>query len=377
MVDLPQYLQDQTEDQIMHRMLDRIPADIDKAEGSFIWDAQAPVAFTLAEAAIWAQEVLRRGFARTTFGQYLDERVWEHGITRRAAIPASGSVQFVGNPGKMLPAGTIVATPADDISGEASIEYETLSPVTLDVNGEGTTQIRALVSGISGNVPAGVIDIMATPVTGIKSVKNLYPLIGGTDVESDTSLLERYYARIRSQGTSGNKAQYVQWALEVPGVGGVKVLPLWNGPKTVKVIITDTDKYPASPSLVEQVQAYIDPVSGMGEGQAPIGAEVTVSTALSKTINVAAKVILAEGYILQSVVDTFRIQLETYRKNVSFVATYVSHAVLGALLLSTAGVLDHSGLTINGSTANVALTDIEVPIIGTIELEKSIQTARI
>lgn len=35
MADLPLYLQDQTEDEIMQRMLSRVPADIDKSEGSF------------------------------------------------------------------------------------------------------------------------------------------------------------------------------------------------------------------------------------------------------------------------------------------------------------------------------------------------------
>lgn len=65
MAEIPRYLEDQTEEQIMQRMLDRLPADLDKSEGSFLWDAEAPVAFMLSEAALWAQELLRRGFAST------------------------------------------------------------------------------------------------------------------------------------------------------------------------------------------------------------------------------------------------------------------------------------------------------------------------
>lgn len=57
MAEIPRYLEDQTEEQIMQRMLDRLPADLDKSEGSFLWDAEAPVAFMLSEAALWAQEL--------------------------------------------------------------------------------------------------------------------------------------------------------------------------------------------------------------------------------------------------------------------------------------------------------------------------------
>ncbi|MCY9219108.1 phage portal protein, partial [Bacillus haynesii] len=36
--------EDQTFDEIMERMLDRVPADIDKRENSVIWNALAPAA---------------------------------------------------------------------------------------------------------------------------------------------------------------------------------------------------------------------------------------------------------------------------------------------------------------------------------------------
>ena len=111
MADLPLYLLDQTEENIMNRMLNKVPSDIDKSEGSFIWDAQAPVAFMLSEAALWAQELLRRGFASTVASDHpdirsaeLDLRTAEHGITRREAVASSGSVVFTGKPGTIVPA---------------------------------------------------------------------------------------------------------------------------------------------------------------------------------------------------------------------------------------------------------------------------------
>lgn len=110
MAEIPRYLEDQTEEQIMQRMLDRLPADLDKSEGSFLWDAEAPVAFMLSEAALWAQELLRRGFASTAASsdpnfrsEELDLRAGEHGITRRAAVYAQGTVRFAGTPGRLCP----------------------------------------------------------------------------------------------------------------------------------------------------------------------------------------------------------------------------------------------------------------------------------
>lgn len=232
MADVPMYLQEQTEENILNRMLAKVPSDIDKSEGSFIWDAQAPVAFLLSEAALWAQELLRRGFASTAASDSpdirsaeLDLRTAEHGVTRRDAVASSGGVVFTGKPGTNVPKGTYVATPADETTGESSVEYVTTASVTLGQDGTGTAPIRAVTPGKSGNVPAGVIQLLMTSVSGVTSVTNPEPTRSGTDVETDQSLLERFYAKVRSQGTSGNKAQYMQWASEIPGVGGVEVAP--------------------------------------------------------------------------------------------------------------------------------------------------------
>ncbi len=256
---LPDYLNDQTEDAIRQRMLDSLPADLDKAEGSYIWDALAPAAMELAQAAIWAQEVLRRVFASTTFGQYLDLRCEEHGLTRRAAVKATGQVIFTGTAGTTVPAGTRVATPADPVSGTASVEFITTAAVTLDTTGSAAAPVEAVDAGVAGNVAAGAISLLVTPVPGISSVTNAASTSGGLDTEDDASLLARYLQRVRSPSAGGNKADYVNWALEVPGVGGVSVVPVRDGPGTVAVSIINTQHTPAEQALIDAVQNYIAP----------------------------------------------------------------------------------------------------------------------
>ncbi|MGG3310772.1 baseplate J/gp47 family protein [Paenibacillus lautus] len=384
MADLPLYLLDQTEENIMNRMLNKVPSDIDKSEGSFIWDAQAPVAFMLSEAALWAQELLRRGFASTVASDRpdirsaeLDLRTAEHGITRREAVASSGSVLFTGKPGTTVPVGTYVATPADEGSGESSVEYVTTSGVMLSDLGTGTAPIRAVTPGSSGNVPAGVIQLMMTSVSGVTSVTNPEPTRSGTDTESDQSLLERFYAKVRSQGTSGNKAQYMQWANEIAGVGGVEVAPLWKGPGTVGLYLIDTDKRAASQDIVNAVQQYIDPSQdGQGEGVAPAGPVITVMPAAEVAIDISVKVQRTQEQ--PSTMEEIRKLIEdgvrTYLQQIAFNRKdpLVRYTRIAAVLLDIPIIVDYSDLTINGHTEqqNIEIGSGQVAVLGTVSVSE-------
>lgn len=257
MAELPEYLTDQTYETILQRMLDTLPSDLDKSEGSFIWDTLSPAAIELALAAIWAQEVLRRGFASTTFGAYLDLRCEEHGITRRPVVKATGQVTFTGTPGTVIPAGTRVSTASSEAA--PAIFFATKSDATIGAGGTVTVDIEAVEAGASGNVAAGTITMLAQPVAGVTSVTNAAATAGGLDEEDDASLLARYLQRVRSPSAGGNKADYVNWAMEVPGVGGVSVVPVRDAPGTVSIAIINTNKVPADQALIDQVQNYIAP----------------------------------------------------------------------------------------------------------------------
>lgn len=379
MSDLPLYLQDQTEEEIMQRMLLRVPEDIDKSEGSFIWDAEAPVAFILSEAAIWAREILRRGFASTAASAdpahrsvELTLRAAEHGVTRRAAVTAAGQVTITGVPGKVIPAGTVLATPADEISGESSIEYETTAAATIASGGTTSAPIRAVVAGTAGNVPAGVIEIMSTPLSGVTAVINPFAITGGADEESDASLLERYYLRVRNPGTSGNKAHYLLWASEVPGVGAVQVMPLWQGPGTVGIYLLDTEKRAANASIVDAVQMYIDPTQdGQGEGTAPAGPIITVMPAEEVQINISVQLTLAPGATLAAVKALIESGIATYLKQLAFTDPLVRYTRIAAVLLDIPPIIDFTNLTVNGlSDTNIPITPGQVAVLGAVDVHE-------
>lgn len=375
MTDFPTYLRPQTEAGILQRMLERLPSDLDKSEGSFIWDAQAPTALMLAEAALWAQELFRRGFASTVASDTpdfrsieLDRRVQEQGMVRREAASAAGEIIFTGTAGTVVPAGVVVATAADAISGEASIEYSTKIPVTLDEQGSATVPASAVIAGKNGNVPEGTIVVLSTPVAGIKAVVNRKPMTGGADIESDVSLLERFYAKVRNQGTSGNKSQYMQWAGEIPGVGASRVLPLWKGPGTVAVYLLDNDKRAAGASIVSKVQDYIDPTQdGQGEGMAPAGPVVTVMPAEEVPIHIEVTPTLASGASAADVKAQIQAGVASYLKQLAFRDPLVRYTRIAAILLDIPPLIDYAQLTVNGtSERNIEIKEHQVAVPGTV-----------
>lgn len=346
--------ENQTEEVIKQRMLDAVPSDLDKREGSFIYDALSPAAIELALAYIELDRVIKLGFAQTTYGQYLDYRAAEHGLTRKPATKASGQVTVSGSPGTVIPAGSLFAT-------KAGVQFQTTAEATIGDTGQATVAVEAVEAGAKGNVPANAITEIPISIAGVTAVTNPSPTSGGTDQESDADLLARLLERVRYSATSGNVAHYKQWAKEVAGVGDAKVLPLWNGPGTVKVVIIDSNKQQASADIVQAVANHI-------EENRPIGATVTVVSAQGLNIDVSATVVLAENYILEQVQNAFESALTDYLKSVAFQQNYVSYAKIGSLLLDTPGVLDYSNLTVNGGTSNVTVGDEQVAVKGTVTL---------
>ena len=222
-------------------------------------------------------------------------------------------------------------------------------------------RLKSEIAGSKGNVYKGrIIPIGAVP--NLKSATIIDILVQGYDEESDYSFRNRFYETLRLPATSGNESHYKIWAKEVEGVGGVKVIPTWNGGGTVKLVIIDSDGNEATEDLTVKVYNYI-------ETKRPIGAEVTVESAEFVEMKITAKVKLASGYDIDSVYESYANAVDEYRQDVAFSEDYISRAKLGSMLLATPGVLDYEDFLLNGSTANVELDFNQIPKF-TIELEE-------
>lgn len=354
MAELPPFLDEQTFETILQRMLNAVPPDLDKSEGSMIYDVLAPAAAELAQTTIWAQEVLRRGFTQTTFGAYLDMRAEEFDIVRRPAVAASGVVTFTGAPGTVIPVGTRVSTPSTEAA--PAVIFKTTQEAIIGPGGTVDVHIMAVEPGTSGNVAPGYINLLVDSIAGVSSVTNSAATTGGLDEEDDDSLRARIFELARKDEGDGNVADYEIWAKEVSGVGYVLVEPLWRGPGTVRVVILDQDGNIPSPDLVAAVQEYLDPGGqGIGLGKAPIGAKVTVEAPTEVNLTITVPTLVAEGgYTVDQVKANLESAAKAYILSVS-PGGIVRVKDLEAAIANAPGVLDFGDILINGIRQNVEL----------------------
>lgn len=358
---------EQTEEMILARMLGNMPARYDKSEGGAIHDMQMPTALELAIADDRLRTVMDWGFAETTFGEWLDRRASEHGLTRRAATPAKGTVTITGVNGTVIPATTTEVT-TETTEGVPAEVFRVDASATI-AGGTATVTVTAVEGGAAGNVGAGQITLLGQPIAGVTGVTNAAAFTGGLDEETDDELLARYLQRVRNPGSSGNQADYINWALEVAGVGGAAVVPLEGGPGTVTVAIIDTNKRANNiATLVASVQSYIAPSgSGSGTGKAPIGAAVTIQAATEVAVALSATLTIESGYNVASVRAAAELAYEAYIKSLAFaVDNDVRIAKVISLLLDVPGVADATNVLLNGAATNVAISVKQIAIKGAV-----------
>lgn len=73
---------------LLNRALERVSSSVDTSEGSFLFDAIAPCVAELYQAYLYIDELEKRVFADTAYGEYLDRRCAERGIYRKQATYA-------------------------------------------------------------------------------------------------------------------------------------------------------------------------------------------------------------------------------------------------------------------------------------------------
>ncbi len=359
----PDFLKEESVDTIHSRMLKNLPNDIDKSENQIPWDFTRPAAIEIAERlGFGLNETIKIMFPQWAYGHFLDLHAETVGLRRKDASKAAGSVTVTGVLNTLIPKGFVFATAAGENFG--SVLFEALHDAIIDNSGTAEILVQAIEGGISGNVNKDKIILVLKPLTGIKSVTNTEPLTGGSPIESDNALRIRILESL-SSGISfvGNNSDYIRWAKEVVGVGYATVLPEWNGPGTVKLIISDMNGLPANQYILDDVYKYIYAPDEPMNRLAPIGAILTVAAPESITIDISAKVKLEPGAGLEGVISEFKNNLLQYYLSLRNDTT-VKYIMIAAILAQTKGVWDFTELLINGLTDNVNLAVYQFPVTG-------------
>lgn len=346
-----------TYESILQRMLDRVPNNIDKREGSIIYDALAPAAVELQLMYIALDDIMNEAFADTASREYLIKRASERGMTPEPATKAVMKGVF---------------TPTSiDVLGErfscGKLNYTAIEKIT---NGEYKMQCEA--AGADGNASFGQM-IPIEYIEGLETAELTEILIPGEDEEDTEVFRKRYLESFESQAFGGNIADYEQKTKSIEGVGGVKVVPAWNGGGTVKLTIIDSTFGVPTDELVASVQNTIDPVghSGEGVGLAPIGHVVTVLGVQGRTIDIVTNITYQAGWGWDSAKSYILNAINMYFKDLSKEwedgeGLIVRISQLESRILGCEGVLDVSGTTLNGSVSNILLDVNEIPVRGTV-----------
>lgn len=347
-----------TSDQIKADMLKNIDDSYEKSEGFLTGDLVRSSSIEIANLYEAISGIMDKVDVNALDGEDLTRFVYQRrGIIRKKGTKAKVLLVVSGN-------GTI--SKGDLFSTKNNIIFESVESKTID--GSGAVLAQCTISGVIGMVGAGSVVQFPVTIKGINEVSNFAPSFDGFHEESDESLRERYYEDLEKPATSNNIYHYMLWAKSVAGVGDAKVFPTWNGKNTVKVLIVDSDKQPASSNLVEEVQNYIDPSDadrwGKGHGQSAIGSFCTVESAHGKSIVIEASIVKENGYLEEMVVKSVSDNIKEYFGTVALKSDYISHAKITSLILTSEGVQDASDIKVNSSlTGNIDLLENEVPIL--------------
>lgn len=195
--------------------------------------------------------MIKQFFPDTADTEFLEKHAGLRGLRRRNATYSAGKGATVsGNPDAVIAVGLQIKT-------EDGRFYETTESAVIPASGSVIVAVRSLATGAVQNIKTATKgSFMAAPV-GVSTDVVLNDVVGATNDESDSSLLERLLNKIRRPAAGGNKYDYKDWALEVDGVEQAYVYPLRRGLGTVDIAITADNGVP-SDDTVRRAQEYID-----------------------------------------------------------------------------------------------------------------------
>lgn len=208
------------------------------------------------------------------------------GVIRKQPTFATGPVSFT----------SAAALPIDTEMQTASGVVFRVTGSSQPVAGAVTAQVQADEAGVGGNLPAGELLTLLSPIAGTDSNGVVAPasITGGADIEPITELLDRLLFRKRNPPVGGAVHDYVIWAREMPGVSRAWCFDVWHGSGTVGLAWVYDDRTVITPTGADRaaMETYIfrhaDPATGLYVGK-PGGTEVWPVVLQLKPVDMSIK----------------------------------------------------------------------------------------
>jgi uncharacterized phage protein gp47/JayE len=203
--------------------------------------------------------VARQAIPIKSAGQFLDGWLDTYGMKRKDPGAAAGPLAGTGVNGAILPTGTLIQV-------SDGRQYRVTADVAVAA-GVVTPNVIALEAGSKGNLAAGGVLQLVTPLAGVDAAFTATTgLSGGVEPETDSEAIYRLQQRLSNEPLGGAPADYARWALQVVGITRAWGVRNPSGPTSAGVIImADGNVAPGLPTIAQrdQVRDYIrDPDRG-------------------------------------------------------------------------------------------------------------------
>ena len=282
-------------------------------------------------------------------------------------------------------------------------------------------QMQCETPGATANGYTGTL-IPVDYVSGLTSAELVALLIPGEDEEDTEVYRQRLLDSFQSQAFGGNQADYIEKVAAIPGVGSLKVHPVWNGNidpaslipgsgvtqwyngivstleptvaawltavytaaknkllttgGTVKLVILASNNTAPSSTLLNEIQTAVDPTQNAGEGLglAPIGHVVTVVGVEEEDVDITLNLTYASGWswdaaksYVEKVIDDYFEELAKGWASSDHITVRISQIESRILAECSTMVTDLSGTKINGEEANLVLGEDSIPVRGDVD----------
>lgn len=331
--------------------LERVPNNVDKREGSIIYDALSASVAELAQLYIEVDWALDQCFADTAEREYLVRRAKERGLEPDKPTYAVLKGVFDAE----IPLGS-----------RFSLGEHNYRAIEVIDNAAHTYKIECETIGKEGNRYFGKL-IPIEPIRGLKQAELMELLIPAEGEEETEAFRERYINSFHTKAFGGNKADYKEKIKGITGIGGCKVYRTTNmqGEKQgghVTCVIINSEYETPSEVLIKLVQDRIDPEisQGEGDGLAPCGHMVHIVPVTETIVTIETEITYQNGYnfeliksYLEQAVGNYFLELnKSWEESENLI---VRVAQIESRILQVKGVMDIRNTKLNEKKDNLIL----------------------
>lgn len=274
------------------------------------------------------------------------------GVIQKLAQNATGPATLIGS--VPVPVNTMLTHQDNRLYRVTSSDAPSGGSVVVNVEAEE--------AGAAGNLAAGEVLTLVSPVPGIQPNGTSNGISGGADIEPAAQVLERLLFRKRNPPMGGAVFDYVAWCREVAGVTRAWAEDFYQGPSTVgyAFVFDDRDDIIPTASDIATMNDYIfrhqDPATGSDVGR-PGGIEAVSIQLVLKLTDLSISITPDTAELRTSVTTSIEGVVRTFGPG----ETLLKNSI-GTAIGSTIGIKDYT----LDLAADVPALDNELHAIGVI-----------